>query len=706
MAYLINRYNGEALTVLDDGTLDTTTSLSLLGRNYSGYGEIQNENSIYLLENFSNTTAPIKPLSGQIWYNSTTGSLNVYSGTEWRNSVIVGVGTTEPTIGRTTGSLWLKSTTGQLYVFNDEWQLIGPQAIEGFASTNLVSDVIIDTSNFQQPVLKAEIDGTTVAIISNTNFDIKPASPIVGFSSIQRGINLSSTTKLIGNVEGNATTASSLLNAKTINNVQFSGLTDITITANTPTSLSAGTYITGSTFNGSIARTWAVDATTTNTASKVVARDGFGNFAAGTITADLIGDVTGNVTTITGTSRFNIIEADQIIGASLSGNASTATQLATARTINGVSFNGTANITITAAAETLTGTTLNSTVTESNLSALGTLNSLAVADTGITIGSTLSILSDSTSSTDIISSTFSNGLVFAAVSGGDTNLDRITLISASRASLLGADAATTFMPKVTGGANLGADLYKFNKVYSNTVNANTINSQTINTTAGDNNLTVASNLIVEGNLVVNGTTTVINSTEVAIDDLSFTVAKNASNPTAANGAGLYVNGALAQLAYSATGDKWTINKTLDAGSNNFTTTGLFVGTATSARYADLAEKYLADANYSTGTILEFGGEKEVTLATDGTRRVAGVVSENPAYLMNAELTGANVAVIALQGRVPVKVRGKISKGDFIISGGNGYGRAEYNPLIGTIIGKSLEDFEGIDGIIEVAVGRI
>jgi len=704
MAYLINRYNGEALTVLEDGTLDTTTSLSLLGRNYSGYGEIQNENSIYLLENFSNAVAPNKPLSGQLWYNVTTGSLNVYSGTEWRNSAIVSTSTTEPPTGKTKGSLWLKESTGQLFVFTDSWQLVGPSAIEGFSSTKLFSQSIRDDNGFLQPIIKAEINGSTVAIIANTEFNINPANTLPGFVTVKKGITLSSSVKFTGNLEGSATSANYLTNPKLINGTPFNGTTDITITANTSFPLIPGTYLTGSNFNGSGARTWAVDATSNNSIGKVVARDSSGNFAANTISANLIGNVTGNVSTNTGTSTFNRIEATEFIGASLSGNANSATRLETTRTINGINFNGTENITVTAAAETLSGTTINPTVTESNLSVLGTLASLEIENPGLTIGSTFSIYKDL--SNDIIRSTSANGLVFASVSGGDTDLDRILLISANRASLLGADATTALIPKVIGGANLGSDLNKFNKVYSNILNANTINTQTINTTAGNNNLTVNSNLIVEGNLVVNGTTTVINSTEVAIDDLSFTVAKNAANPTAANGAGLYVNGALAQISYSATGDKWTINKKLDAGSNNIITTGLFEGTATTARYADLAEKYTADTDYEPGTVLEFGGEFEVTLATDGTRRVAGVVSKNPAYLMNSELNSVHVAVIALQGRVPVKVRGNISKGDFIVSAGNGYGRPEFNPAIGTIIGKSLENFEGIEGIIEVAVGRI
>jgi glycosyltransferase involved in cell wall biosynthesis len=132
----------------------------------------------------------------------------------------------------------------------------------------------------------------------------------------------------------------------------------------------------------------------------------------------------------------------------------------------------------------------------------------------------------------------------------------------------------------------------------------------------------------------------------------------------------------------------------------------FVGTATAAQYADLAEKYVADQEYEPGTVLEFGGEFEVTLAEDGTNRLAGIVSTNPAYLMNSECSGTYVVAIALQGRAPCKVRGKISKGDMLTSAGDGYARKATNPQIGTIIGKALADFDGTSGVIEVAVGRV
>ena len=125
-----------------------------------------------------------------------------------------------------------------------------------------------------------------------------------------------------------------------------------------------------------------------------------------------------------------------------------------------------------------------------------------------------------------------------------------------------------------------------------------------------------------------------------------------------------------------------------------------------AQYADLAENYVGDASYEAGTVVCFGGDKEVTLCdVDMCSRVAGVVSTNPAYLMNGTQTGENIVPVALTGRVPTKVRGPISKGDLIVSAGDGHARAEGIPQVGTVIGKALEDFDGDSGVIEVVVGK-
>jgi hypothetical protein len=135
----------------------------------------------------------------------------------------------------------------------------------------------------------------------------------------------------------------------------------------------------------------------------------------------------------------------------------------------------------------------------------------------------------------------------------------------------------------------------------------------------------------------------------------------------------------------------------------------FQGTATAARFADLAENYRADDNYEPGTVLMFGGQKEVTISTGkATTKVAGIVSTDPAYLMNSGLIDNHVVSLALQGRVPCKVIGKISKGDMLVASDiDGVATAaSSSPKLGTIIGKSLMDYDSKEvGVIEVVVGR-
>jgi hypothetical protein len=140
-------------------------------------------------------------------------------------------------------------------------------------------------------------------------------------------------------------------------------------------------------------------------------------------------------------------------------------------------------------------------------------------------------------------------------------------------------------------------------------------------------------------------------------------------------------------------------------SGNFSA-GTMTGTSTSAKYADLAENYVGDAAIEPGTVVEFGGDAEVTACGhDMCTRVAGVVSTNPAYLMNNGLEAEHVIAVAFTGRVPCKVVGVVRKGDMMVSAGNGAARAEAEPKVGSIIGKALENFDGAEGVIEVVVGR-
>jgi len=136
-------------------------------------------------------------------------------------------------------------------------------------------------------------------------------------------------------------------------------------------------------------------------------------------------------------------------------------------------------------------------------------------------------------------------------------------------------------------------------------------------------------------------------------------------------------------------------------------TNILSTTATAAQYADLAEKYSSDEEYLPGTVVMFGGDKEVTISDERTKAVAGVVSSNPAYLMNSMLEGMSVDV-ALQGRVQCKVQGFIKKGDMIVAGATpGVGVADDDPILGTVIGKALENYDSTEiGMIEVVVGRL
>jgi hypothetical protein len=193
-----------------------------------------------------------------------------------------------------------------------------------------------------------------------------------------------------------------------------------------------------------------------------------------------------------------------------------------------------------------------------------------------------------------------------------------------------------------------------------------------------------------------------NTSNTAVD---YNVRLSAGGPSTGVGAGTLT---IMAGTTNVTGSLQTT--ALTAGSN--TTAGSIIGNWTltagsrlQSTYADLAEYYEADDNYFPGTVLMFGGDKEVTIADSGTNKVAGVVSTNPAYVMNTTCPGLLTA-IALQGRVPCKVQGNISKGDMLISGGNGFAVSTSFPMIGTVIGKALEDFSGVDGVIEVAVGRI
>lgn len=386
MSYLINKSNGDTLVVLQDAALDSSTSISLVGRNYVGYGEVQNENFVFLLENFANESAPARPIAGQTWFNTSNDVLNVYDGVTWIPVGAAIVSETQPET-QSDGAMWFRIPQNQFYVYNNgTWNFIGPEGVFGFATTRAVSTTLLDIFGNIHPVIEMLVDGTVLSIFSKENFQIAPENAVPGFDILAAGMTFSTESKVKGNLQGLADRADRLETTRLINGVGFDGTSNITLKSSTTRPLIPGSYIIGNNFDGSTDTTWAVNASSVNQNGKIVARDNFGNFSAGTITADLVGNVEGNVTITTGTSKFNFVEAVEFRGATLTGNAFSATKLQTARTINGVSFDGTQNVNIPANAQTLTGTYINSTVLDSSLRSVGTLVELQVSDNKIVVG--------------------------------------------------------------------------------------------------------------------------------------------------------------------------------------------------------------------------------------------------------------------------------------------------------------------------------
>lgn len=207
--------------------------------------------------------------------------------------------------------------------------------------------------------------------------------------------------------------------------------------------------------------------------------------------------------------------------------------------------------------------------------------------------------------------------------------------------------------------------------------------------SGNGNVYISGNLTVTGNTSVTNTVTNFTTQTANVIQVAYLEGNSSINSGAITVTGNILPSA--NVTYNlGSSAKWY---------------GTYYGVATQAKYADLAENYQADAAYKPGQVVEFGGTHEVTIGSQDTTRVAGVISTNPAHLMNGALTGINVVAVALQGRVPCNVIGPVRKGDLMISAGFGFAKAQNLPIVGQVIGKALEDFDGGKGQIEIVVGR-
>ena len=187
MAYTIDRYNGTTLTVVEDGTVDQTSDIKLVGKNYAGYGEIQNENFLHLLENFASANAPARPVEGQLWYDTTENidQLKIYDGTNWVSAGGLKKGANEPAVSNSVvGDIWVDTTNSQLYVFSGSgWVLVGPNFSSG-VKTGALPETIIDTSDVERTVVKFYAFSTSVKVCSQSSLCV--ASLVEGEASITK----------------------------------------------------------------------------------------------------------------------------------------------------------------------------------------------------------------------------------------------------------------------------------------------------------------------------------------------------------------------------------------------------------------------------------------------------------------------------------------------------------------------------------------
>ena len=438
----------------------------------------------------------------------------------------------------------------------------------------------------------------------------------------------------------------------------------------------------------------AVDATNV-TASGTVAAGLFtgpltgavtGN-TAGTHTGAVVGNVTGNVTgtaaTVTGATQSAITAVGTLTALAVTGAVTagsfTAGNVSVGATADAITSTGTltldpnpvgtgglvviqGNLQVTGTTTTINSATLD--VTDLNITvAKGAANAAAANGAGLTVdGASASMLY--TSTTDTFN--FNKGVV-ANLTGNVTG-------NASGSALTVTQAAQPAITSVGTLTALGV---------TGTVTAGAFSGPLTGATAGTHTGAVIGN--VTGN-ASGSALTVTQAAQTAITSVGTLT-------------GLTVSGTIAASANN------TIN--IGAAGTTFATVyaTTFSGVSTTAKYADLAENYVGDSAIEPGTVVCFGGENEVTTCdADACSSVAGVVSSNPAYLMNAELAAEFVVAVAFTGRVPCKVQGTVAKGDLMVAAGNGRARAEANPKVGTVIGKALQASEG-DAVIEVVVGR-
>jgi hypothetical protein len=386
MAYDINRTNGSLLITLADGQVDTTqSSLSLIGRNVSVYGELINENLVKLLENFSNSSAPSNPLSGQLWYDSASRQLKLYNDTTWQGINTYIKSATAPS-GLEVGDLWFDTTTGRVSIREASgFRLLGPIAGSGFGDTKLIAEIFESSdSSGNHEVLSLFIEGTRLVVFSD---DAQYATSLYdGFGTVKPGINI------------NTVVSDAVFNGTATNAQQLNSLSSGQFMRSDVDATNTGNVTVGKLIAGSGSQTALTNNTVTGygagSGDFTVLSNGVNNIGL-SLRAQYFGSPKDFVVVDSGNNRV-VIDSDLLVTGSF--NAATASALANTVTIGltgnvtgNVSFNGTGNAIISTTFDTerlkITGGTMTGLLNaDQGFRASGTGTANLIVATGSRVG--------------------------------------------------------------------------------------------------------------------------------------------------------------------------------------------------------------------------------------------------------------------------------------------------------------------------------
>ena len=272
MPYTVYKTNGVKLTTVEDGKLNISTDLQLVGKNYAGYGQVVNENFVKLLENFSNGTAPLNPLTGQIWYDSLTKRLKIYTGTKWNQYLATTISSNRP-VDLTNGEFWFDSAALKLYIKNrDSFVLIGPSAgtVGGGTGGGVGTSIIIADTTVEYEAIKLTIGEATPAVISPFTYNVDATDPFISqYTKIYNGITLAGADATTGISSTNGSyfwgTAADSVRLDGLPSTDFLKVSDVNIFAEAITELNSITRIStgGPSIPGSIEGAWSLESGST-----------------------------------------------------------------------------------------------------------------------------------------------------------------------------------------------------------------------------------------------------------------------------------------------------------------------------------------------------------------------------------------------------------------------------------------------------------